>query len=62
VAEVTYDCVTCGSSHRAAGDNALALLKICKGCGEKRFRKGKAEQRKALASTDAATVTGENAK
>jgi DNA-directed RNA polymerase subunit RPC12/RpoP len=56
--EVSYECVTCGEQHKAPEDNALALLKLCKGCGEKRYRKGKAEQRKALAPIDAAT-TGE---
>lgn len=48
--EVTYSCVTCGATHAAPPDNPLALLKLCHGCGEKRYRKGKAEQRKALAS------------
>lgn len=59
--EITYECVTCGDSHKAPEDNALALLKICKSCGEARYRAGKAAQRKALASTDAAT-TGEASK
>lgn len=56
--EVTFDCVTCGQPHKAPEDNALALLKLCKSCGAKRYRQGKAEQRKGLASNGVAT-TGE---
>lgn len=57
--EVTYNCGTCGKPYTAPEDNALALLQLCKVCGEKRYRKGKAEQRKALASSGAATEPGE---
>lgn len=48
MSDVTYDCVLCPAKHTAKRDSALALLKICKGCGEKRYRKGKAEERKAF--------------
>lgn len=48
--QVTYDCCLCRSPHTAPKDEALALLKLCRDCGAKRFQAGKREQRKALAA------------
>jgi hypothetical protein len=59
MSEVTYECTLCPAKHTVAKDSPLALLKLCKSCGEKRYRAGKLEQRKALASTGAAINTGE---
>jgi len=59
MSEVTYECTLCPAKHTAVKDSALALLKLCKSCGEKRYRAGKREQRKVLASTGVVINTGE---
>lgn len=37
----------CGKACKAAPDDTLALLGLCRDCAAKRFKAGKAEQRKA---------------
>lgn len=57
--EITYECVTCQAKHTAPRDGALALLKLCKTCGTKRYADGKLEQRKKTTPPQAEKPTGD---
>lgn len=59
MSDTTFSYGTCGAKQAAPRDQTLALLQLCKPCAEKRYRKGKAEERKALASEGAANAMGE---
>lgn len=43
----SYECVLCRAKCTAKSDSALAMLAICAGCQDKRFKAGKEAQRRA---------------
>jgi hypothetical protein len=47
MADSTYACETCKADCTAEVGSTLSLLRLCRKCAEKRFRKGQAEKRKA---------------
>ncbi len=44
---LSYACGRCTAASEAPEGSALALLQLCAGCQEKRFKAGKEAQRKA---------------